>query len=221
MLKRMEFKEGVGVFTPDGEQVGKINRFVLDPATNEVTHIVVQKGWLLPNDKVVPLRMVSFATEERVLLKDVGDFDELPAFEETHFVRTTGEDVDQAEHPTYIDSPTYYWYPPLGSAGYPTYSGLEYSPWQAAGTKRNIPEETVPLKENSEVISSDGEHVGDVERLFIETASNTTTHLVITRGLLFKVRKIIPAQWVKSIEEDEVQLIVSSKLVERLPNYET
>src|SRR5512145_1363460 len=132
MLKRMELKEGAGVFTPEGEQVGKINRFVLDPATNEVTHIVVQKGWLLPEDKVVPLWMVSFATEEKVvLIKDDGDFNQLPSFEETHFVKTPGENVD----------PTYYWYPPLGYFGFPAYSHLDNNFWLPVETKRNIPDE--------------------------------------------------------------------------------
>ena len=63
----MELKEGTSVFTPNGDEVGRINRFVLDPATNEVTHIVVQKagscrriklclsGWLGP-----PRRSVSY-----------------------------------------------------------------------------------------------------------------------------------------------------------------
>lgn len=222
MLKRMELKDGVGVFTLDGEQVGKINRFVLDPATNEVTHIVVQKGWLSPGNKVVPLWMVSFATEEKVMLtRDADDFNQLPSFQETHFVKTTGENVDTAEHPTITGSATYYWYPPLGYVGYPpAYGSLEYNPWSPVETTRNIPEETVPLKENSKVMSSDGEYVGDVERLFVETDSNRTTHLVIKHGVLFKTQKIIPAQWVKSIEEDKVNLIVSSKLIERLPIYE-
>ena len=76
------------------------------------------------------------------------------------------------------------------------------------------------MKENSKVISSDGEHVGDVERLFVETDLNRVTHLVITQGLLFKKRKIIPAHWVKFSEEDKVHLVVSSKLLERLPIYE-
>ena len=78
----MELREGMGVFTPGGEQVGTVNRFVLDPGTNEVTHIVIQKGWLLPEDKVVPFEMVSSATGERVVLsEEVGDFDKLPPFE--------------------------------------------------------------------------------------------------------------------------------------------
>ena len=94
----MELKEGTDVFTPSGEQVGKINRFVLDPTTNEVTHIVVQKGWLFPEDRVVPIAMISSATEDRIVLnKEIAEYDGLPPFEETHFVEVTQADLRAGE----------------------------------------------------------------------------------------------------------------------------
>jgi uncharacterized protein YrrD len=208
MTKNMELKEGAGVFTPGGKQVGKVNRFVLHPATNEVTHIVVQKGWLLPEDKVVPLRMVDSATKEKVVLtKDVDDFDALPLFEEIHYIRALDD-----------EDPSYYWYPPEGYVGYPAYE-LDYYPWLPVETTRNIPDDTVPLKEGSKVISLDGKHVGDLERLFVEPSLNRATHFIIAQGLLFKDRKLIPTYWVKSVEEDKVNLVVSSHFLESLPSY--
>jgi uncharacterized protein YrrD len=217
----MELKEGTSVFTTSGEEVGKINRFVLNPTTNEVTHIVVQKGWLLPEDKVVPLRMVSSSTEDRVVLnEDIGDFDELPPFEETHYVELTEDDTSLAERPPYRYAPAYYLYPPAGYVGYPTY-GLGYYGWPPVETVQNIPGNTVPLKEGSNVISSDDEHVGDVERLFVNPDSNRATHFLVSQGLLFKEQKLVPADWVRSVEEDKVRLAVPSRLLERLPAYES
>jgi len=224
MLNKMELREGVGVFTPDGKQVGKINRFVLDPTTNEVTHVVVEKGWLSPDDKVVPLQMVSFATEEKVILtEDVDDFNKLPSFEEKHFV-ATDEDMRRADSPTsYTVFPAYYPYPAQGLGPYGGYSAPVREAYLSSSveTKRNIPEEAVPLKEGANVISSEGKHVGDVECLFVETDSNIATPFVVTHGLLLKERKIIPTQWVKSIAENEVHLSVSSELLRRLPPYES
>ena len=217
----MELKEGTSVFTASGEEVGKINRVVLDPATNEVTHIVVQKGWLLPEDKVVPLRMINSATEERVVLnEDTGDFEQLPPFEETHFVELTEDDTSPAERPTYRYATAYYWYPPSGYMGYPAY-GLGYYNRPPVKTQQNIPENTIPLKEGANVISSDDEHVGDVERLFVDPDSNRATHFLISQGLLFKERKLVPAHWVRSVEEDKVYLAVPSRLLERLPAYQS
>ena len=217
----MELKEGTDVFTSSGEQVGKINRFVLDPATNEVTHIVVQKGWLLPADKVVPIGMISSATQERVVLnKEIVNFDQLPAFEETHFVELNQADMIPPPNATYSYAPTFYWYPPSGYIGYPRF-GAEYYGWPPAVTTQNIPANTIPLKEGANVISSEGEHVGDVERVFVDSESHKATHFLVSQGLLLKEQKMIPAHWVKSVEEDKVHLSVSARLLERLPAYQS
>jgi len=238
-MMNLELREGAGVFTPGDEQVGKVSGFVLDPATSEVTHLVVQKGWLLPEDKVVPFEMVRSATEDKVILnEDIENFDELPAFEETHFIRTPEEDaavrgdVASGYEPTADEAaaapvirtggpdrppnPAYYWYPPQGYVGYPVgYYGLP--PME---TVRNIPADTIPLKEGTDVVSSDGEHVGDVERLLIEPGSNKATHFVITQGVFFKDRKLVPAHWVRSVDEHEVHLSVAARVLEKLPPYE-
>lgn len=70
-------------------------------------------------------------------------------------------------------------------------------------------------------MSSDGEHVGDVERLFVQPDSNQVTHFLISQGLLFKDHKLVPAHWVRSVEEDKVHLAVSSNFLERLPSHES
>lgn len=219
----IELKEGMSVVTPAGEEVGKVNRFILDPATNEVTHIVIQKGWLLPEDKVVPFQLISSTSEPKLVLSDeVGDFDELPSFEETHFIPADDDiprDPISANRPTYPYAPAYYWYPSHANTGFPGF-GPGYYPTRLTETTRNIPDDTISLQEGTDVISSDGQHVGDVERLFVEPESNRATHFLISQGLLFKDRKLVPVHWVRSIEEDKVHLAVSSRLLERLPAHQ-
>jgi uncharacterized protein YrrD len=246
---KLELREGAGVFTPGDKQVGKVNGFVLDPSTNEVTHLVVQKGWLFPEDKVVPFDMVSSTTEDKVVLnKEIEDINELTPFEESHFIRAHDADVSRGGNPrTQMDDrggmstfdeinrdpiieadvsrggvprsgpiPAYLWYPPHGYVGYP----VGYYGWPPMEKTRNIPEGTIPVKEGTNVISADGEHVGDVERLFVEPDTNRATHFAISQGLLFKDRKLVPAHWVKSVDEDKVHLKVSSEVLEGLPSYE-
>lgn len=218
----MQLKEGMSVVTPGGEEVGKVNRFVLDPAKNEVTHLVIQKGWLLPEDKVVPFEMVQPTPDGKLALSEaIEDFDKLPPFEETHFVRATDEEPSDpvpSDDPAYYYSPAYYWYPSHSNVGYPGL-GFGYFTWPGRETRRNIPEDTVALKEGADVISSDGEHVGDIERLMIEPETKETTHFLISQGMLFKDRKLVPAHWVKSVEEEKVYLAVPARLLERLPAY--
>lgn len=77
----MQFKQGTHVYTTDGKDVGAIDRVVLDPRTDEVTHVVVRRGWLFTEDKVVPIDLIDQAVAEQVQLRsDVRDLDRLPEF---------------------------------------------------------------------------------------------------------------------------------------------
>ena len=219
----MELREGTSVFTPGGDEVGKVNRFVVDPATQEVTHIVIQKGWLLPEDKVIPFEMVNSSVSDRVELKEeLGNFDELPPFEEKHFIRATDEGPDEpmaSPDPKYQYTPAYYLYPAQSNIGFPGIALGHYA-WPSGEKRRNIPEDTVALKEGTTIVSSDGQNVGSVERLFLEEESSKVTHFLISQGVLFKDRKLVPVDWMRSASEDGIQLAVSSQVLERLPSYE-
>jgi uncharacterized protein YrrD len=225
-MNKVELKEGTSVVTADGKEVGKVNRFVLDPGTNEVTHIVVQKGWLFTEDKVVPFGKISSATEDKVVLSDnIGDFDQLPPFEETHYVEVDDGEPGVTSNPAtrasgYRGGRGYYWYPPYGYIGYPAY-GLGYYSWPLTETQQNIPENTVPLQEGARVVTSDNDHVGNVERLLVNEATNKVTQFLISQGILFKDVKRVPANWIRSVTEDEVKLSVPSSVLERLPAYES
>jgi uncharacterized protein YrrD len=235
-MAKLELREGAGVFTPGDEQVGRVSGFVLDPATNAVTHIVVQKGWLLPEDKIIPFDMVTSATEDRVALnRNIENVDDFPAFEQTHYItprdadgslantspseerrraEIVREEASEGMSAALSYAPAYYWYPPQGYIGYRA-GGLP--PME---TIRNIPEGTVPLKEGTDILSSDGEHVGDVERLLVEPDSNQVSHVLISQGVFFKDRKLIPMHWVTSVTEENVHLSVTSEFLKQLPSYE-
>ena len=83
----------------------------------------------------------------------------------------------------------------------------------------NIPDNTVALEEGAKVLSSDGEHVGDVERIYVGEEEQRVTHLLISHGLISKVRRLIPTMWVEHVLTDSVRLSVSRDFVEGLPEY--
>jgi uncharacterized protein YrrD len=219
----MEFKEGANVFTAEEDKVGEIVRVVIDPMSAKVTHIVVQKGFLFTTDKVVPIDLIADATGGRVILhQGVKDLEALPDFQERHYVPARR---DKAYPPGYV--PPLHWYPPVGSrwwgysasVPYPYTMGYPAPPF-VIQTERNIPEGTVPLKEGAKVIGHDGEHVGDVERVFTDSQSERVTHFVISEGLLLKERTLVPATWVIRVVEDEVRLAVDADFLDALPEYE-
>jgi uncharacterized protein YrrD len=219
----MQFKEGTRVYTVDGRDVGTVDRVVLDPRTNKVSAIVVRKGWLFTEDKVVPIEMVDAATEDRVtLLETKHDLQALPEFEATYYVPAWEEDYKGVTTPHPYAAPVYS-YPPVGVAWWGVGTYLDYPRTEldyTVRTEENIPPDTVALKEGARVLSLDGEHVGNVEELFFDSESKRVTHLLISKGILFREHKLIPANWVALTGEEEVSLNVPTRVVEGLPEYQ-
>ena len=216
----MQFKKNAEVLTSNDEKVGRIDRVVLDPKSNEMTHVVVQKGFLFVKDKVVPLDCVESATEERVELKEgCDDPNEFPDFEETHYISVEETGGSEARGHDGFDKLAWY-YPVPGGAWWRQRSlanpGISKPPY-VRKTEVNIPEGTVALEEGAKVVSSEGEHVGNIERVYADEEEQRVTHLLISKGLISKSRKLIPSMWVDSVREDEVRLSIGERFVEKLP----
>ena len=221
----MQFRKDANVLTATGDKVGEIERVVMDPRTQEVTHLVVRKGFFFTEDKVVPVNLVASAQGNTVRLReDAGDLETLPDFIEEHFIVVDERELARTGTPATYYPPLgpVYWYPPFGNVTIPAPVGetVPTEPPYIVDTERNIPEKTVALKEGAEVISVDDEHVGDVELVLTEPEADRVTHFVISHGLLLKERKLIPYQWVSRIDEERVYLVVGSHLLENLPEYQ-
>ena len=217
----MFFKEGATVYTADHEKAGTIDRVVFDPHTKEVTHLVILKGFLFTEQKLVPIDLIESVLDDNVFLRTPSGLLDLPDFEETYFL-TLADDELQPDDRTTVTRPVF-WYPPIGRAwwGNPAAPHLDHPdlPYTTK-TEQNIPEGTVAMKEGAKVITADGEHVGDVERVFIDLNSDRATHFIISQGLLLKERKVVPTLWVRKVGEDQVQLTVTSSFINQLPEYE-
>ena len=210
----MQFTQGASVVTAQGQDVGHIDRVVIDPRSKEVTHIVVRKGLLSTQDKVVPIDLIATATVERITLReDAGDAQALPDFEEEYYVVAGEGDAPPDPLPGYV--PTQNGYPPVagGQIGY-LFERSRQAP--ITQIQRNIPEGTVALKEGAKVISADDRYVGKIERVLIDPQADRATHFLISKGLLLKETKIVPVQWVTIIGEDEVHLAIRSRVLNEL-----
>jgi uncharacterized protein YrrD len=213
----MKFKQNANVSTAEGREIGHIDRVVIDPLTKKVTHVVVRKGLLFADERVVPIGMVAEATENYIHLREgAGDPHHLPKFEESRYVRVPEDDGGRSSPASgiYANSP----YGPAPAAGnYPEFghSGPQYVP----RVEQNIPEGTVALREGARVIADDGQMVGHVEEVLADAASEEATHFLISRGLLTKERKLIPTLWVREIEENEIYLITPANVLEKLHSY--
>ncbi len=214
----MQIKQGAKVVTSDHKDVGRVDRVVIDPSTREITHLVVRQGWLFTEDKVLPIEWVSDSVDDTLRLSALeADLQGLRVFEEDRFVSVEDGDETGKSRDSAFARPYFYYPYGLGMGG-ATYPFDE--PGLMVERDRNIPSRTVALKEGANVIAADGEHVGDVERIVSQGKSDVATYVVISKGLLFKERKVVPNSWIKDVQEDKIHLLVDSEVVARLRDYE-
>jgi uncharacterized protein YrrD len=213
----MQIKHGASVYSKDEKEAGRVERVVIDPRNNKITHLVVGKSLIFNDSRIIPIQMIASSEEDRILLRtDKDSLDELPYFEETHFIPPVkGNDADQQPG---VYAPPLYWYPPTGmtAVGYPGSFGYPY-PTQS---DNNLPNELVALKDGAKVTDIAGEDVGEVEKAIAEGEGDLVTHFVVGWGLLQRNRKLVPIHWVDSVSEDQVRLAVHKREIEPLPEYQ-
>lgn len=195
---------------------------------------------LSPKEYVIPMRLIERVTDDAIHLKPLPvDIEDLPPFQEEHFVITNERAL---MNETYISAaPTlrmYYHYPPTAGGMLPpdrpnrAYDAPNYSagatPLGITGSDEqsgyidvdeNIPDNTVALKEGAKVYSNDSKHLGNVEKVIVDPTNNKSTHLLITKGLLLKEKKLVPMNWVDNIYENEVYLCMDQEFVEKVPDF--
>lgn len=219
----MEFKNGVNVFTAEGDKVGSIERVVVDPRMKEITHVIVKQGFLFTEDKVLPIDLIATATDEQVTLKEnVNDLEAMPEFEETQYVTASGSEDAPLPSPmasTQVAWPMYYLPPQDPGRKLSSPWNEARGPRYVSQTNRNVPEDAVALEDNAKVISADGKHVGNIVKVFSNAENDCITHLLVSRGILFKEERLIPVEWIDKAGEGTLNLAVESSLLNRLQPY--
>jgi uncharacterized protein YrrD len=212
----MRFVKGAEVFTAAGEKVGAISRIVIDAKTKDVTDLVVERGSLFKDEKVIPVGLVDLENEDRIVLRETNQgVDDFLDYETTHYVPVDQPGAQQE------NIETAYWYPPLNVQVQMPVAGVVPSgiPEEVPVTETSIPEGRIAISEGANVVSADGKHIGNVEQVIANSETNTITHFVIGKGFLLKEHKLVPMFWVDNMKEDKIHLAVEARLFERLPDY--
>jgi hypothetical protein len=95
-----------------------------------------------------------------------------------------------------------------------------YPPVVPVAGERQIPEGEIALREGAPVVTLDGKHAGEVERVFVEETTDRATHFVLTKGLLFPEKKLLPMAWVNVVDDEQVLLNVEADILERVRPYQ-
>lgn len=204
----MRIDIGMKVRTVEGEEVGKVERVILDPETRVVDAVVVHRGLVLTRDVVVPLSLIQGAGKDGVRLR-IGKVQlaELPDFIERHYVAPSEEGA--------IISP----YAP-GSILYPLAPRYEIrgvpTPYEAIAEERIAPPRDVDISAGTEVRTVDGP-IGVVDEVRTDPLADRVTTIVVRKGPDLKKDVEIPIEFVDDLTDDHIKLSLTTQQVEELP----
>jgi sporulation protein YlmC with PRC-barrel domain len=218
----MKINKNSPVITSDGQEIGRVSRVVIDPLLRDVTHLVIREEEMPAEEKLIPIELAAQSIEptDGIRLQSIAADLELRPFEKIHYVPLTKEAAERANIPGIQARPVYF-YPPVGEA----WEGKPYPPRfseqrYVAKTEQNISEESVSVRDEAGVITVGGEVFGRVEQFFVDSGSGRVTHYLIATGQGPADRKLVPVTWTSAINEAQVELKVSSDLLETLPPYQ-
>jgi uncharacterized protein YrrD len=182
--------------TRDSQDVGTVDRLILDPSIGAVTSIVIRKGTFLPRDVEVPMGALELDSEANVRLSyTAAQIDELPSFVSEHYEPPPAGYVSPLGYPV----GALYW--PIDAMG-PT-SG---STGEGAAPTR----EHAEIREGSAVLSRDGREIGVVHRLTYEPNSGALRHFVVREGVFLTKDMALPASLIDRVDDGMVRLSVDA-----------
>jgi uncharacterized protein YrrD len=212
----MTIEIGSTVLSADDQDIGSIDRLIVDPGTSEVRAAVIRKGVFLPRDIEVPLSSLTQAESGELRLDmTADDVKHLPEFAEE----------------MYILPPPHYQLPDGYTAG-----SLYWPAGTMMGPPQNIPVTTAPTEpsmdpsvrdavlesgspqdfdeavigKGSTVIGRDGESIGKVEELAFDAKTGALSGLVVRSGLLMHNDRHIASSLIDSVSEGVITLTVDA-----------
>jgi sporulation protein YlmC with PRC-barrel domain len=218
-MKLEDLRLHADIVSADGHKIGHLSRFVFEPATHKLTHIVVDTGilrsgealwkggWGLSHDRIVPIGVLDRADSHAV------------------HITMTGDEFRDLSH-DYLEE----YFKPLPDLekGEPDLSDI-------ARFATSIPGEPGPymmqqqtaLPPNEAEVGDDApvwrlnphKKVGEVERVLFDEASGKIDALVIRRGFLFSKEVVLPIDSVVEVVGGIVRVQMTDEELHALAEY--
>lgn len=195
----MEIPLNVEVDCADG-RCGRSTYVIVDPITQEVTHLVVRAERWPHTERLVPAGLITASNHDKITLRCTHqEWQGMEPFYTTEFV--------QVSIPHYEMTSAYMW--PYVTA----MTTLERIP----ETYQNLPPHTRDVRRGAHVRATDG-RMGRVDEFLVDPCNHRITHLVMREGHLWGAKEVsIPVAQIASIGEDTVYLKLDKAGVEQLP----
>lgn len=185
---------------------GRLTSLIIDPATQNLTHIaVVEESLLHGEDRLVPVSMVTKTTRDEVFLNCTKeDILDMGSFTRTHYLEQTYGEDGYAYSLPYMT----------------TYGDMTMAPQPGYVTVQDhlVPEGEVAVHRGMEVEATDG-YIGHVGELLIHPKTGQVTHFIMMKGHGGGKKELaIPMSMIDRMEEEVVHLNVEKAKVYDLPS---
>jgi sporulation protein YlmC with PRC-barrel domain len=176
---------------------GRSTYIVLNPKTEEITHLVVREKSFPYLERLVPMALVAETTPHHIRLRCTKEkLAKQQPFLETDYV--------EVNIPQYIAGP---YVMPIEEAHFETLQVEE----------RVVPPGEIAMVRGAHVKATDG-RVGQVDEFLVDPTNERITHLVLREGHLWGQKDVtVPVSEIDHIDEDTVYLKLDKRGVEALP----
>lgn len=228
----MRYNLGAKVYTSDGQEIGTISRLVVDPRRDEVEEFVVEKGFFVSHDVIIPIGQVrdhigNDDEHEIHLAMTAEDVKKLPQFEEVRYVGAPDDmypgllGSGLAPGAAGLGGGGWLWpasaYEPAQSPQSPTDAAAD-APRSPFSTMDERVEDSRPgrafLSTGTDVVAH-GDKIGTVDELVVDERTGKVTELIVKKGLFGGKEIRIPTQFIESIGDDAVHVALDQSRLER------
>lgn len=204
------YKIGTDVYCTDGK-AGKLIKVVLDPHNHRVTDLVVEKGLLVKQDRVIPVEAIQELREDSIMLS-IGS-QEMANYPEYREVEFTISEPAVLQEMGYRFEPgeSLTW---AARYGFPVEA---YRPAIKERVREGVDPDRKLIGRGTQVFNQD-RTIGYIDHLLIDEKTSEISHLVIRQGLL-PSQLVIPMDMVERIEDESVYVPASREELEGLKQY--
>lgn len=200
----LNFHLGAHVQCTNG-QCGKLAGVVINPDNYHIRDLIVEKGFLLKHDRILPIAVMNKATEEHVYLTiSSDDLDHYPEYR-----------VKEYEEPAPgLESRSTPVATPYGMHGAldPVVPMIKKKIREGIGPGQKVIERGMPVRNTHGTF-------GKVDHVLINSETKALTHLVVYRGLIFSDHLVIPISMVDEVHADSILVTGTDEELSQLPRY--
>ena len=200
----MDIPLNVDVYGLNG-RIGRSTHIIINPITEEVTHVVVRESFDDHTERLVPVEEIQESDSNMIRLacNDTG-LSQMEVFEKVEFMPTTIP-IMEASAPTN----GYSW----------PYIVAKQETRFVKIVQRHIPPYERGLRRGAQVHARDG-RIGQIDEVVVDPETMHLTHLVLREGHLWGQKDVmIPVDEIENIEENNIYLKLDKQNIEALPTF--